>query len=521
MDFKKVKKDISNKGEILLCKGLRTAYTAIGTWNLKTNPSPFIPQAELKNYRLKGGSCYTVGFGKATVFPTDFMKKTYYVAGYGENNPATGYLDEPHAHAVWIDDNSGRGAVLLITIDTVGLLNADVNGIRAELADFMHTTDCRSVNIMSTHNHASIDTMGTWGPLPFTGRDKEYMKYFYAQVKKAAIAAYKDRRDGTLYLGSIEVPDMQEDIRTPIVYSKQLTRFRFAPKDGTRETWLLNFASHSESLQGCNSRVSADFPGYMREAIRRETGAETAYFVGAIGGMISMDIPNEQEIREAGGDFAENTRQIGEKLAGYAMAIDKEKKLTPCINLLRQEFYFDADNTMLMTAKFAHILKAKGYYREGTSMGLALKSEMTLLEIGCQKILLLPCELFPELAYGGYLDSYESASGYGAEVNPKPLLEIADDPNMLIFGLANDEVGYVVPFNDFLLHPDAAYFEATRDRHDRRHYEETNSLGPKTGATIAEVFTGIIHTFNKVKADALEAADKAKAEKAKEGIEAL
>lgn len=525
MDFNKLKKDVTDKGEVLLSKGLRAAFSAVGAVGRKASPLPAIAQAEPEDYRLKGGSCYTVGFGKATVFPDDFMQKTYYVAGYGENNPATGYLDEAHAHAVWMDDNSGRGAVLLISIDTVGLLNADVNGIRESLADFARTTDCRSINIMSTHNHASIDTMGTWGPLPLSGRDKSYMKFFYAQVKKAAIDAYKDRRSGSLYLGTIEVPDMQEDIRTPIVYSKTLTRLRFAPKDGTRETWLLNFASHSESLQGCNSRVSADFPGYMREAIRRETGAETAYFVGAIGGMISMDIPNEKEIRAAGGDFAENTRQIGEKLAGYAMSIGKEKKLSPCINVLRQEFYFDADNTMLMTAKFAHILQAKGYYMEGASLGFALKSEMTYLEIGGQKILLLPCELFPELAYGGYLNCDESASGYGAEVNPVPLLEIADDPNMLIFGLANDEVGYVLPKNDFLLHAETPYFEAARDRHGRRHYEETNSLGPATADTIAEVFCGMMQTVNAAKAKAeteAKAAKEAKeaAKKAEDTVEA-
>ena len=54
-----------------------------------------------------------------------------------------------------------------------------------------------------------------------------------------------NRKNGDLYLGEIEVPDMQEDIRTPIVYSKTLTRLRFVPNDGTREIYFLNFASHS------------------------------------------------------------------------------------------------------------------------------------------------------------------------------------------------------------------------------------------------------------------------------------
>ena len=104
---------------------------------------------------------------------------------------------------------------------------------------------------------------------------------------------------------------MQEDIRTPIVYSKTLTRLRFEPDDGSTQTYIINFASHSESLQGCNERISADFPHYLREKIKEETGAQTLYCVGAIGGMISMDIPNEKEIRDNGSDFAESTANCG------------------------------------------------------------------------------------------------------------------------------------------------------------------------------------------------------------------
>ena len=49
------------------------------------------------------------------------MQKTYYVAGYSDNNPATGVLDAPQATALLLDDNSGRGALLLVSLDAVGL----------------------------------------------------------------------------------------------------------------------------------------------------------------------------------------------------------------------------------------------------------------------------------------------------------------------------------------------------------------------------------------------------------------
>lgn len=488
INTEQLKKTISEKSEAALTGTLRAAFGAAGMLRLRTRPSPTIPQAFPQDWQTKPGRHWRVGFGKATLLPPDFFRKTYYVAGYSENNPATGVLDEPHVHALWLDDCTGRGAILLVSADAVGILNADVQAIRDSLADFVRMTGCRGVHVMSTHDHASIDTMGNWGPLPRTGRDKSYMRFFFAQVKQAAIDAYHDQRDGSIYFGETEADGLQEDARTPLVFSKTLTRLRFAPKDGTRETWFVHFSAHAESLQGCNSRVSADFPGYMRDAIRRETGAETFYCTGAIGGMITMNVENEQAIRDAGGDFAASTKQIGEALAQVALSVKKEKKLSPCVNQLRQTFYLDADNTMLLAAKFARIVRAETCSRKGTSLGLALRSEMTYLELGALHLLLLPGELFPELAYGGYLSAGESSSGLGAEACPEPLTKIADDRELRIVGLANDEIGYILPPNDFLLHPDTPYFEPTRDQYGRRHYEETNSLGPRAAETIADVF---------------------------------
>ena len=502
MELETIKKELAQKGEAALTGTLRAAFGAVGSVRVRTSPSPAIPQAVPQDWQTTGGKHWRVGFGKATLLPDDFSEKTYYVAGYSENNPATGCLDAPHVHALWLDDCTGRGGLLLISADAVGLLNADVLDIRESLGDFTRTTGCRGIHVMSTHDHASIDTMGNWGPLPRTGRDKAYMRFYREQIKKAAIDAYRDRRDGSLYSGEAEAPDLQEDVRTPHVYSKTLTRLRFVPKDGTRETWFVHFSAHAESLQGCNSRVSADFPGAMRDAIRRETGAETFYITGAIGGMITMKVENEQAIRDAGGDFAESTRSIGEALAKVALSVRKEKKLAPCVNQLRQTFYLEADNTMLLAAKFARIIRAGSHFRAGTSLGFALRSEMTYLEIGSLHMLLVPGELFPELAYGGYLSAEASSSGCGGEVNPEPLADIAQDKALRIVGLANDEIGYILPPNDFLLHPDTPYFEPTRDRHGRRHYEETNSIGPRTAETIAAVFRAMMTAVRKAREEA-------------------
>ena len=443
------------------------------------------------------GNRFLLGFSKESILPTDVDKKKYYIAGYGENKPAKGVLDPPHTHAVWIDDLSGKGGIVLVSIDNVGMLNKDVNRLRARLREFAILSGCRSINIVSTHSHAGIDTMGIWGPLPLSGKNPKYMELVFSQTVKAVKDAYANRKLGKLWLGKTDVPDMQEDIRTPIVYSKTLTRLRFEPDDGSRQTYIINFASHSESLQGCNERISADFPHYMREKIKEETGAQTLYCVGAIGGMISMDIPNEKEIRDNGNDFAESTANIGKKLAEYALSISEETELKPRIGTLRQEVYFKAENTLLMIAAKAGILEADEY-RMPDGSGAVMKSEISYIEIDSLKILLLPCEIFPELVYGGYLSAEESATGYGGEINPMPLKEIVGE-DIMIIGLANDELGYVLPPNDFILHDETPYFENGRDVHGRRHYEETNSLGPQTAERIAQTVREIINTVEKTK----------------------
>lgn len=480
------------------CKLINSSFKAHAKLCAPFKPTYKIDDAVFDSPPRARSSRFSLGFSSKSILPANIKKKKYYIAGYGNNKPAKGVLDEPHTHAVWLDDLSGHGGIVIVSIDNVGMLSSDVNRLRARLHDFTMLTGCRSINILSTHSHAGIDTMGIWGRLPRSGKDPSYMELVFSQTVRAVKEAYASRREGRLYLGKIEVPDMQEDIRTPVVFSKTLTRLRFAPDDGSRQTYIINFASHSESLQGENERVSADFPHYMRERIREKAGAETLYCVGAIGGMISMHIPDKKEIRERGGDFSRATAEIGRRLADYALSIspDDEILLKPKIGCVRQEAFFKAENTVLLLAARLGILDADAYILPDSCF--ALKSEISLIEIDFLRLLLLPCEIFPELVYGGYLNSEESATGAGEQINPPPLSEIIGE-NAVIIGLANDELGYVIPPNDFLLNPKTPYFEKAHDIHGRRHYEETNSLGPQTAAAIFKTVCRIVNSVEKQK----------------------
>jgi hypothetical protein len=98
-----------------------------GYFSLKRKP--VVPLNEINVDFLKESKSdkYTVGFAKEILLPDDIDTKKYYIAGYGENNPARGVIDPQYAHAVFVDDNSGRGGILLVSLDVVGLLNKDKN----------------------------------------------------------------------------------------------------------------------------------------------------------------------------------------------------------------------------------------------------------------------------------------------------------------------------------------------------------------------------------------------------------
>ncbi len=456
----------------------------------KFNKNPEKPFAKAKFSKAEPVSDhFTFGFAKQVIMPEEKIpgKTKFHIAGYRNNNPAVGVLDELYAKAVWIDDNTGRGGVVFVSVDCVGLFTYDVNIIRSMLKSFSVVSGCRSINICATHCHAGIDTMGMWGPLPKTGRNKAFMQTVYTGICKAVEQSYKNRTDGQIYLGYANTDDIQHAPRPPHVFNNTLTRLRFEPSNGNKQIYLINYGSHPEALLGKNSLVSADFPCYMARYINKKANAETMFFAGAVGGISTKPMDENNII---------STIKTGEKLGEIACSIKNEKKLSPCINVLKQELYLSSDNPVFwFISKFGIISEKMVATGEG-KLGLGLKTEMSYIQLDKLNILLIPGEIFPELVYGGYLSQSESSINASEKINPTPLCEIAKDKNLLIFGLANGEIGYILAPNDFMLDNSLPYIDEARDSFGRKHYPETNSLGPDTSQKIAETFRQMIDTVN-------------------------
>ena len=413
---------------------------------------------------------FTMGFSAVSLPVPEDTEEPLYIAGYRNGYEITGVLDEQQARAVWLSD--GKTATVLIAVDCVALGSDTVGEIRRRLANFCKKTHTDAgVNVVATHTHAGLDTLGLWGPMGLDGKNGDFMETVIAGAVQAAKEAYANRCTGTLSYGVTPTLGMQEDSRNPQVYDTNLYQVRFTPDDPANNgIRLIAFAAHAEAMRSRNSLVSRDYPGVMCDYIRERTGEDVLYVPGAIGGLIMTPVLTDTPLFDA----AENSRITGERLGEYALGEIEWQTLEPYLRVSRVEFEVQMDNTLFMYYKFLGILQNP--VRRTVDGRYLLSSELTLLQIGDVTLALLPGEVFPELVFGT-----ETAE------DPAGLAEIAASygvENLMVIGLANDELGYVVSPSDFVLDEELPFVrEAEGD-----HYEETNSVGSDCANVLAEAF---------------------------------
>ena len=430
-----------------------------------------------------------MGFGDA-IISHDGLEGSFYIAGYDADREITGVLDEMRASAVWMD--IGGEGILLIGVDCVGLGRDRIENIRTALSPFCLETGCASVNVYSTHSHAGIDTLGLWGEVAKDGKNEGFMERLTEACVTAANLAYADRKAGKLTYGYVPT-DFQYDSREPIVFDENLYQLRFIPDDGTAGIRMFSYAAHAESMRGANTLLSRDFPGVMSDLLLSKTGERMIYMPSAIGGLIMTE-----QINPPSGPFdAENAVKVtGQRMIQYAWKIDNEREVEPVLQIAKTELEIPMDNTVYLYYRFLGILGNETRESGDSETGYNLVTELSVLRLGDIHIAMIPGELFPELATGEYMDETcpRPAANPTAE-NPEALNAIAARygvENLLILGLANDEIGYIVPPNDFIVHPETPYLTNVGDLHGENHYEETNSVGIHAAERIAEALRSVL-----------------------------
>ena len=418
---------------------------------------------------LKGEKWYA-GFGSSEIeIPCD--GSPLYLAGYKNGIQLSGTLDKQRVNSLWLGTSKEKG-ILIISVDCIGLSSDTTNEIKDMLSGFCRDSGCVSVNIFSTHDHAGADTLGLWGKPGHDGKNPAFMKNLYSAVLSSAKAAYKSRSSGKLSYGSTETDGIQEDSRYPYVYQKTMHQFRFSPDNGKCGTRVIVYPAHAESLGADNTLLSRDWPGVMSDCIKEECGDNTLFINGAIGGLIATS-------EQSAASPEENMRLTGERLAAYALSTDGFVSLSPTLKVKTENFKIPLDNTMFMYYRFLGI-SGNECVPGKSDTGYCVKTSLSVITIGEKTVLCLPCEIFPELV-----------SGTNSKEDPEPLQSIAERngiEGLIVAGLCNDEIGYVMPPSAFLTDSELPFIKRPADRSGESHYEETNSVGKSAAGCIADAF---------------------------------
>lgn len=438
------------------------------------------PKYQAETYVSEGDN-WNFGFGRQQIIPDTNSMQPLYIAGYNNGLELAGVLDYCEARALWLD--TGEEGILLIGIDCVALDSNTVQKIRNALADL---PNCAAVNVYATHTHAGVDTLGMWGPVGIDGKNDAYMENLIRAAEDAGREAVANRTVGELYFGQVKTEEMYRDSREPQVYDENLYQLRFEANDSGDGLRLYFYGAHAESLRGSNRLLSRDFPGMLCDKVTEATGDNTMFFPGAIGGLIMT-----KEFVNTDINSVKNMEITADRLITYALSISKEmeKKLTPKLTFSRTKCVIPMDNIAFLLYKFLGILNNK-LVRMDSAAGYGVETELAVLMLDDLAVTLLPGEIFPELVLGG-----EFGDASLENQNPEPLCQIAAKygiEKMLVVGLVNDEIGYIVPPSDFLLNPDKPYLEMTMDYKGENHYEETNSTGLKCACIIADTFEIVV-----------------------------
>ena len=111
---------------------------------------------------------------------------------------------------------------------------------------------------------------------------------------------------------------------------------------------------------------------------------------------------------------------------------------------------------------------------------LALETEVAYLRLGQLHVAAIPGELYPELVYGEFQEPADPGADFRDAPLERPVMKSLPGDKVLLIGLANDEVGYIVPKRQWDEKPPYCYGR------NGPQYGEVNSVGPETAGMLTE-----------------------------------
>jgi len=438
---------------------------------LKYASPDFYPGMERFIDKPEGAKKWSLGYSRKSLIPDGYFDKDgkyiggndVYMAGQieiTERATPTALTDDQAVRVTALNDGSGRGTVVLATLDGYALTSSDVRAIRALLRDYAKEKNIVSINIGVLHQHSCIDILGmnapillgmavnplanlTGGLIPrVSGKNSAFMDNLHKTTAAAVKEAVGGMKKGNLYYAAVEAGKYIRDKRPPQVIDSKLHRLRFHPDDGSRETWLVNYSAHCVGLGGGTREVSSDYPYYMEKEIR-----DRANFQMIQGAQLAITVDNGM-FGFDGCTALDRVSAYGRNLGKMLKGMKNETKVEPILNIRHKEFKVPIDNPLHLLLFRYGMLKAEGERRYLIGPAMDLVTETGYMELGKNlAVMFAPGEMDPPLAFGGGLTAAEAWNGKVFEFTPMKDL-VRGNRKLLVFGITNDHSGYYLLPND-------------------------------------------------------------------------
>lgn len=454
------------------------------------------------------------GVAKTVVTP-DVHKDKVYIAGFGHGRIATGVHDDLYVRCLALE--AGGQILVLCSVDVIGLFYDDVLKIREQVK--VQTPQVSHLIVASTHVHEGPDTLGLWGPDPLhSGIDVGYLEWLDSQIVATAVRAANSMQPASLelshddhpLLGMLQSVDRPPITKDPHLFVMRLTSIGTGKPIGV----LVNWSDHPETLGGENTEITADYAYWLCQYVENHLRGTAIFFNGSIGKVSTLgtqvalpepetgDVAQDHTWRKAElvgtvvGQLAERALKSSETPAVKSILIRKSVLSAPLQNdhfrmaeaagvfAGRKPLYTDGK---LDRSTIQKELTNTGRIRSAT--GHDLQTEVDYIQLRnldrvVAEIVTIPGEIYPELTNGG-VTRYPGADYPDAAFEPI-LRGHLKSRYQFVFGLGNDELGYLIPKAEW---DDQPPWLLNRPQ---RWYGEINSAGPDVAGVVLRGLVGLI-----------------------------
>lgn len=414
---------------------------------------------------------WSLGYASRSIVPDDFEAGKYYIGRDLTVRKAQGVYDDNRIRVAAIDDMSGEGAVVIGSIDTLGVTSADVRTIRKAVLEYCEDENINvaSINIMATHSHSALDTQGVateffkklagtfWtnllgidSELPGLEAAAAFKEYFVAESIEAVKEALGNMEEGELYFAAVDTSSVMRDKRDLIAREdlQKTAVLHFVPTaEDSEGTYIADISCHATSFSASNGYITGDYIYYLDKYIREQTGDNTVMVAGALG-QVSRDIEYSEEGMDEYTAMGAESDALGSAFGKMILEADFGEPLAPVLNATHREIFIEPENSILVLACEIKLVNNKVFYDGLLFKKFYMPSEIGYLEFGNKVgFALFPGELYPEVFLGNDITGNVTWDGTAWQYDS--LADEVEGVETYAVSLSNDALGYAVTDNNF------------------------------------------------------------------------